>query len=79
LREWKKVNCVKTHVKDVYPAFIHEEALKKALDDNQALAQHKNGSIDPSPCAALEDHEKKSLRQESKREKNQIHEKRDDR
>ena len=46
----------KTYVKDIHTAFVHEEALKEPLDDDQALAQEQHdGGRESTPMVKDEE------------------------
>lgn len=49
-------------VKDVHLGLVDEEGFEQQRDYRGAFSQHQHGSIDPGP-AALEDGEKRNLRQ----------------
>jgi len=65
------------YVEHIDPALVDKEALKQALDDDQALAENQHHGVHPG-APAMEDEKKGKLRQECEGEKNEVHQEGDD-
>lgn len=63
------------YIKHIDPAFIDKEPFEQSLNDDQALAQHQNNSIDPS-TPSVENCQKGVLREKCKGKENKVNQER---
>lgn len=63
------------YIEYVYATLVDEEALEKALDDDQALSQDQHDGVDPG-APSMEYGEESELGQKGKGEQNEVHEQR---
>jgi hypothetical protein len=65
-----------THIIHVHAAFVDKEALKKALNNDQAFAENEDSGIDPS-TGSVENSQECVLRQKSEDKEQEIYDQRD--